>query len=157
MLADFQICITVTLILVNSPKQPIQVRNSNLRKITPQKKIISFFNWTQSLFIRTVKKNQKGPGTSRQSPFMFPNVLRNILHSDTYHLANFQVLIESVFRVIQKITSANLCKTYHDVIFIPFYNFHFEWKKLKKKEKNKNLNISRTERAFYVKKHFSYF
>ena len=78
--------------------------------------IISYFNRTQPLSIKTNKK-QGAPKASRQSAFMFPNKFRNILHSD---LPNFDVLIQNGFRGIQKITSANLCKTYHDVIIISF-------------------------------------
>ena len=35
-----------------------------------------------------------------------------------YHLANFDALIQSDFSLISKITFANLCKTFHDVIII---------------------------------------
>ena len=84
--------------------------------LDPNFNIISYFNQTQPLSIKTNKK-QGAPKASRQPAFMFPNVFRNILHSD---LPNFDVLIQNGFRGIQKITSANLCKTYHDVIIISF-------------------------------------
>ena len=33
---------------------------------------------------------------------MTPNMIRNILYSEIYHLTNFDVLIQSGFKVIQK-------------------------------------------------------
>lgn len=41
---------------------------------------------------------------------MFRNKFRNILYSEIYNLDDFDVLISSAFRVIQKIGFANLCK-----------------------------------------------
>ena len=48
-------------------------------------------------------------------------------------MTNFVVLIQSGFKVIQKITLPNSCKTYLAVIIIPFSNFHFEWKSWRKR------------------------
>ena len=84
--------------------------------LDPNFNIISYFNRTQPLSVKTNKK-QGVPKASRQPAFMFQNVFRNILHSD---LPNFDVLIQNGFRGIQKITAANLCKAYHDVIIISF-------------------------------------
>ena len=65
---------------------------------------------------------------------MFPNIYLEI-----HHLANVDVLIQIVSKLLKKITFANLYKTYNDVIIIPIFNFHFEWKKLvKTKEYYKN-------------------
>ena len=52
-------------------------------------------------------------------------MVRNILYSRIFHQANFDALIEIGFRFIKKIAFANLCKAYHNVIVIPFFNFHF--------------------------------
>ena len=44
----------------------------------------------------------------------FQNLFRNILYSEISTLTNFDVLIQSVFRVIQKIIFANLCMKYNE-------------------------------------------
>ena len=53
------------------------------------------------------------------SPGWVQNVCRKIPFELIYHLANFAAQIQSGFWVIPKITFANLCKAYHDVIIIP--------------------------------------
>ena len=80
---------------------------------------------------------------------MFPSMVISILYSTICHLVTFDALIESGFRYIQKSAFVNLCKAYHDVIVIPFFNFYFEGKKLDKNENNyeKILNISSTNRV----------
>ena len=73
----------------------------------------------------------------------FLNMLRNILYSDIYHPACFDVLIESGFRIIRKIALPICIKhIVMSVIIISFSNFHFEWKRVGKKIVNhKTLNI----------------
>lgn len=73
-------------------------------------------------------------------------MFRNIRYSEISYLDTFDVLIQSKFRVIQKIAFAKLCKAYHDFMIISFVNFNFEIKKLEeKKENHKKLNILQTE------------
>ena len=56
---------------------------------------------------------------------------------------NFQI---ANVRVILKVTSANLCKTIHDIINYSTSICPFEFDSVKRKEKNyKKLNISRTK------------
>ena len=73
------------LILLNSPKQPMHVRNSFENKKFWERSIkkpleswLDFFLCTHSLFIGKVLKN-KGPGTSYQSLFGLQNMVRKIL------------------------------------------------------------------------------
>ena len=73
------------------------------------------------------------PGTSCQSPKMLPNIFRNIIYSEIYHLDNFDVLFQNGFGFIKNHTFSNLCKTYLDSMIIPFFNFHFEWKSLRRR------------------------
>ena len=68
-----------------------------------------------------------------------------------YYLTKFDDIIQSVFWVIPKLTSANLCKPIHDIINY----FTFILLNLKIVERNgknhKHLNISKTKRAFKMK------
>ena len=62
----------------------------------------------------------------------------------------FDDVIQRRFSVIPKITSPNLCKPIHDIIFIiplPFVLLCMESAERKGKN-HKTLNIMRTERAF---------
>ena len=53
------------------------------------------------------------------------------------------------FLVIQKITSANLCKPVHDIINYSTFICPFDSGKCEKEKENyKNLNISKVKRAF---------
>ena len=61
-------------------------------------------------------QKQKGPGTSNQSLFRLQNKFRKISLLVIYYLTKFDDIIFSSFRVIPKITSANLCKPIHDII-----------------------------------------
>ena len=63
-----------------------------------------------------VTKNKKEPGTSTQSLFMLENKFGKIPLLVIYYLTNFDDIIQSSFRVIPKITSANLWKPIHDII-----------------------------------------
>ena len=64
-----------------------------------------------------------------------------------HYLTKFDDMIFSSFRVIPKITFANLCKPIHDII--NYSTSIWPFKIVERKGKNyKNLNISRTKRAF---------
>ena len=58
---------------------------------------------------------KKGPGTSDQSLFRLQNKFRKIPLLLIYYLTKFDDVIKIGFRVIPKITSANLCKPIHDI------------------------------------------
>ena len=55
---------------------------------------------------------------------------------------------------LKTLTFGNLCKAYHDVIIIPFFNFCFQWKKVKKREgqkhKSENHQNERTHQHFQL-------
>ena len=61
-------------------------------------------------------QKQKGPRTSNQSLVRLQNKFRKIPLLVIYYLTKFDDIILSSFRVIPKITSANLCKSTHDII-----------------------------------------
>ena len=70
------------------------------------------------------------------------------------YLDTIALLIQSSFRVIQKLVFANLCKTYHDVMIIPFVNFDFEIKTLEKnkenhKKKQKKPRNNKNKKGFF--------
>ena len=65
-----------------------------------------------------IKKKQKLPETSYQSPYMFPDIFGNIFCSEIYRLGTF-VLIPNGFRFIQKVAKI------YGVMIIPYFNFHF--------------------------------
>ena len=58
---------------------------------------------------------------------MFPDLLNDILSSEIYHLAKFDVLtqIPSFSKDCTRLFMQNV-----PVIIIPFFNLHFEWRKL---------------------------
>ena len=94
-------------------------------------------------------QKQKGPGTSNQSFFRLQNKFRKIPLLVIYYLTKFDDIILSSYRVIPKITSANLCKPVHGIINYSTSIWPFEFGKCGKEGKNyKNLNILRTKRAF---------
>ena len=90
-------------------------------------------------------QKQKRPGTSNQSLLRLQNKSRKIPLLLIYYLTKFDDIILSSFRVIPKITSANLCKPIHDIInyFTSIWPFEFgkcgkEGKKLQKFEHLEN-------------------
>ena len=102
---------------------------------------------TLSLLSKTVLFNgqsnqkQKGPGTSDQLILRLQNKFRKIPLIVTFYLTKFDDIILSSFRIIPKITSANLSKPIHDIInystsTCPFESGKFgkEGKKLQKFE-----------------------
>ena len=63
-----------------------------------------------------------------------------------YYLTKFD---STVFELLQKITSANLCKSIHDTINFPLLFVLLNVKSVERKgEYYKILNTSRTKRAF---------
>ena len=58
------------------------------------------------------------------SPLNFPNMFINILYLEIYHVTNFDVLIQSGFKVIQKITLPKFmqdisCRHNHSIFQLP--------------------------------------
>ena len=80
------------------------------------KKLTIFFLSNPVPFNGQSYQNQKRPGTSNQSLFRLQNKFREIPLLVIYYLTKFDDIILSSFRVIPKITSANLCKPIHDII-----------------------------------------
>ena len=80
------------------------------------KKLTIFFLSNLAPFNGQSYQKQKGPGTSNQSLFRLQNKLRKIPLLVIYYLTKFDDIILSSFRVIPKITPANLCKPIHDII-----------------------------------------
>ena len=75
------------------------------------KNVISFL-FIES-FIWTLLVKRRGLELVTVSLFFFPNMFINIFCIQTYHSVNFHFLIQSGFRVTQRIQFANLCKRYH--------------------------------------------
>ena len=50
----------------------------------------------------TIKK-KRGHGTNYQYPYMFPSIFRDILYWEVYNMADFHILVQCGFRVIQKV------------------------------------------------------
>ena len=72
------------------------------------KKLISFFLSNPVSFNGQSYLKQKGSGTSDQSLFRLPNNFRKIPLLVIYYLIKFDDILQIVFWVIPKITSANL-------------------------------------------------
>ena len=68
------------------------------------------------LFNGQSNQKQKGPGTSDQLILRLQNKFRKIPLIVTFYLTKFDDIILSSFRIIPKITSANLSKPIHDII-----------------------------------------
>ena len=88
------------------------------------------------------KKNKRLQQLVSSIPFCLENF------SEIVFQKYIDVLIQNDFRVIQKITFAQLRKA-NLVIIISFFNFNIKWKKLGRKKKN-NTKL-KTKRAFFVK------
>ena len=93
-------------------------------------------------------QKQEGPGTSDQWPFRLGKKFRKIPVLVMYYLTKFDDVIFSSFRVILKITSANLCKPIYDIMNYSTSTCPFESGKSGKGKNYKNLIVSRTIRAF---------
>ena len=80
------------------------------------KKLTSFFLSNPILFNGQSYQEQKGPEASYQLLFRSQNNFRKIPLFVIYYLTNFDDIMQSSFRNIPKITSANLYKSVHDII-----------------------------------------
>ena len=79
------------------------------------KKLTIFFLSNPVRFNGQSYQKQKAPGTSNQSLFRLQSKFRKIPLLVMCYLTKFDDIILSSFRVIPKITSANLCKPVHDI------------------------------------------
>ena len=115
--------------LVNSPKQPIQIRNYLADTILEENyqkslKIKVFFFFDEVHFKNTIRKSKS---SLELVPTLFSG-LQICSEVSSQRCSNFNVLIQSGFWVIQKIAFANLCKPYHGIVIIWIFSFHFESK-----------------------------
>ena len=99
------------------------------------KKLTIFFLSNPVPFNGQSYQKQKGPGTSNQSLFRLQNKFRKIPLLVIYYLTKFDDIILSSFQVIPKTTSANLCKTIHDIINYSTSIWPFEFGKCGKEGK----------------------
>ena len=94
-------------------------------------------------------QKQKGSGTSHQSLFRPWNKFRKIPLFVIYYLTKFDDVIKSSFWVISKITSANLCKSVHDIINYSTSICPFESRKCGKEgKKSQNFEYLVNENSF---------
>ena len=99
------------------------------------KQVNYIFSFEPSPFNGQSYQKQKRPGTSNQSLFRLQNKFRKIPLLVIYYLTKFDDIILSSFRVIPKITSANLCKAIHDIINYSASIWPFEFGKCGKEGK----------------------
>ena len=113
------------------------------------KKLTIFFLLSPVPFNRQSYQKQKGPGTSNQSLFRLQNKLRKIPLLVMYYLTKFDDIIFSSFRVIPKITSANLCNPIHDIINDSTSIWPFEFGKCgKERKKLQTFEYLENEKSF---------
>ena len=120
------------------------------------KKLASFFLLNPVRFNGKYKK-QKGPLTSDQLHFRLQNTFRKLFVLVLYYLTKFVDGIWSVFRVIPKITYANLSQPVHDINYSTFIcpfesgNWKAQWKKFTRFEclKNKKSFLDEIKRIFH--------
>ena len=143
--------------MVNNTKQPLHARNSLKtryfgRGLSKSLKNVNFIFLSNPVpFNGQSYQKQNGSGISDQSLFRLQNKSKKIPLLATSHLTKFNNVIWSRFWFIPKITSANLCKPIHDIIYYSTFTCPFveESGKFRKEGKNsKKLNILRTKRAF---------
>ena len=113
------------------------------------KKLTIFFLSNPVPFNEQSYQKQKGPGTSNQFLFRLQNKFRKIPLLVIYYLTKFDDIILSSFRVIPKITSANLCKPIHDIINYSTSIWPFEFGKGGKEgKKSQNFQYLENEKSF---------
>ena len=113
------------------------------------KKLTIFFLSNTVPFNEQSYQKQKGPGTSNQFLFRLQNKFRKIPLLVIYYLTKFDDIILSSFRVIPKITSANLCKPIHDIINYSTSIWPFEFGKGGKEgKKSQNFQYLENEKSF---------
>ena len=102
-----------------------------------------------SLYGLLINKSKKDLEPVTATPGCFP------LYSEMFFIQRastwLTLMLNKIgFKVIQEITFANLCRTYHDVLIISFFNFHFEWKSLEKENyKIYEENERKNEKSFF--------
>ena len=79
-------------------------------------------------------QKQKGSGTRHLLLFRLRNKFTKISLLVIYYLTKFDGVIQSGFRVIPRITPANLCKPIHDIINYSISIYPFESGKCEKEE-----------------------
>ena len=99
------------------------------------KKLTLFFLSNPVPFKVQNYQKQKESGASDQSLFRLRNKFRKIPLSVMYYLNKFDDVIYSGFWVFPKITSANLCKSIHDIINLFHFICPFEFGKFRNEEK----------------------
>ena len=115
------------------------------------KKVTLFFLSNPVPFNRQNYQKQKGPGTSDQSLFRLQNKFRKIPLLVIHYLTKFDIIYSS-FPVFPKITSANLCKTIHDIINYSTSICPFEYGKYGKEEKKlQKFEYVENEKSFLDK------
>ena len=116
------------------------------------KKLTLFFLSNPVPFNGQSYQKQKRSGTSHQSLFRPRNKFRKIPLFVIYYLTKFDDVMQNSFWVIQKIASANLCKSIHDNIFYSTSIFPFESGKCGKKgKKSQNFEYLENEKSFLDK------
>ena len=118
------------------------------------KKLSLFFLLSPVPFNGQIYQKQKGSGTTHQALFRpwkkfrkIPLIVSYILFDQVWW-CNGKAVFES-YIYITKITSANLCKSFNDIINYLTSIFPFNLESVEKKGKNHtNLNILGTKRSF---------
>ena len=100
------------------------------------KKVKFIFSFAPSPLYWTKLAKTKGVWNQWPVALQVPKQFKNIPLFVTYHLTKFDDVIQSSFWVIPKITSANLCKSIHDIINYSTSICPFESGKCEKKGKN---------------------
>ena len=129
-------------ILLNKPKQPLHARNYFKNKVIwksimkePSKKLTLLFFLTQSLLIDKVIKNKRGLELVTSCSSSRKTSSEKFLYSLYIIWPNLMIKCKAVFELFQKITSANLCKSIHDIINYSTSICLFESGKCEKKGK----------------------
>ena len=99
------------------------------------KKLTIFFLWNPVPFNGQSYQKQNVPGTSNQLLFRLQSKFRKIPLLVIHYLTKCDDIILSSFRVIPKITSANLWKPIHDIINYSTSIWPFEFGKCGKEGK----------------------
>ena len=151
------------LILVNNPKQPLHVVNSFEIKIFWKRIIKVLKKWTLfflSFFFQTLSLLMCKIITSKRGLELVATLFRLQRKFREIRLLVIYYVIYSGFWVIQKITSANLCKPIYDIIH-QLFHFHFSfwvWKVWIGREKIQKLEYLKKKKSFLgeIKKNHSF-
>ena len=141
------------LILVNNPKQPLHAVNSFEIKIFWKRIIKVLKKWTLffvSFFFQTLSLLMCKIITSKRGLELVATLFRLQSKFREIRLLVLYYVIYSGFWVIQKITSANLCKPIYDIIH-QLFHFHFSfwvWKVWIGREKIQKLEYLKKKKSF---------